>query len=323
MPSPDSPADAATLRAEPAVPPDPVTREEIETLRLLLARAAAGEYQVLQAGDPVAGTRLGGDRSAVAREAGLLDALAGIMRVNSGRPVLRIARERANHGLRPSGDPLWTSREVLAPDDELPFLRRTPTGRPLLASTHLPWLGEHALRPDGARAGLLARVANPIACEVGPHTTPDELVRLCRVLDPDRTPGRLTLVSRMGVNRAASELPRLVAAVRRAGHPSAWLCDPMGGNTFTALSGHRSQLVSMVIEEVVAFQRAVVEAGGVAAGLRLPTTPDSVTECAWGFGDADRVAERATPPRDPRLNAQQAFTVVGAWGPPPRPGVGA
>ncbi|MEX0172622.1 3-deoxy-7-phosphoheptulonate synthase [Streptomyces sp. LMG1-1-1.1] len=300
------------------MPPDRVTREGTEVLRRLLASAAAGEYQVLQAGGPVEKTRIGDDPGAVARETGLLDALAGIMRVNGGGPVLRIGRERANRGPLPDGDRVWTSHEVLVPDDELPFLRRTPTGRPLLTSTHLPWLGAHALRPDGVRARLLARVANPIACEVGPDTTPDALVRLCRVLDPGRTPGRLTLVSRMGVSRVASELPRLVSAVRRAGHPSAWLCDPMGGNTFTALSGHRSQLVSMVIEEVVAFQRAVVEAGGVAAGLRLLTTPDPVTECAWGFGDVDRVAERATSPCDPRLNAQQAFTVVGAWGPPRR-----
>ncbi|MFE5981360.1 3-deoxy-7-phosphoheptulonate synthase [Streptomyces wedmorensis] len=316
MSSPDSPVDDATARAEPVGSPGPVTREETEVLRVLLARAAAGECQVLQAGDRVEGPRHAGDPAAVARETGLLDALAGIMRVNSGRPVVRIGREGANDGPRPAGEPMWTSRHVLSSDDDLPFLRGTPTGRILLTSAHLPWLGERALRLDGPHARMLARVANPLACEVGPDTAPDELVRLCRLLDPDRTPGRLTLVSRMGVSRVASELPRLVTAVRRAGHPSAWLCDPMGGNTFTARSGHRSSLVSMVIEEVVAFQRAVVEAGGVAAGLRLLTTPDSVTECAWGFVDVDRVAGRSASPGDPRLNAQQAFTVVGAWGPP-------
>jgi 3-deoxy-7-phosphoheptulonate synthase len=161
---------------------------------------------------------------------------------------------------------------------------------------------------------MLARTANPLACDVGPDTTPGDLLRLCAVLDPDREPGRLTLVSRMGASRVASELPRLVTAVREAGHPAAWLCDPMRGNTLIARSGHRTRLVPMLIEEVVAFQQAVAEAGGVAAGLRLETTPDPVTECAWGAGDVDRVAERYTSLCGPRLNPPPAFTGRGAGG---------
>ncbi|MEU6163133.1 3-deoxy-7-phosphoheptulonate synthase [Streptomyces tanashiensis] len=302
--------------ASPASPlrlPSPVTREETGELRRLLARAAAGEYQVIQAGGD--GTEA---PAAVARRTGLLDALARIMRANTGRPVVRIDGAAVPESReRPTGAAVWTSHEALVLDHEPPLLRDTPTARPLLASTHLPWLGEPAVRPDGPTARLLARIANPLACEVGPRTTATALLRLCRVLDPDREPGRLTLVSRMGVSHVGSALPRLVTAVRRAGYPAAWLCDPMGGNTFTARSGHRTQLVSMVIEEVVAFQRAVAEAGGVAAGLRLETTPDAVTECAWGFADVDRVTERAASPYGPRLNPAQAFTVAGAWGAPP------
>ncbi|WP_079102749.1 3-deoxy-7-phosphoheptulonate synthase [Streptomyces sp. TP-A0356] len=372
------PVRAAAVRAELTRLPGLVTWEETEALRLLLARAAAGEYQVIQAGDR-AEDPAECDPAAVAPKARLLDALAGIMEVNTGRPVVRIGslagqfalphdsptervegvelpvyrghlvnrpepdadarraraehmlgcrtaarratvflRERADGRGRPSGAPVWTSHEALVLDYELPFLRRTPTGRTLLTSTHLPWLGERTRRPDGAHARTLALTANPLACEVGPGTAPGELLRLCSVLDPGREPGRLTLVSRMGAARVASELPRLVTAVREAGYPAAWLCDPMGGNTLTARSGHRTRLVSVLIEEVVAFQRVVAEADGVAAGLRLETTPDSVTECAWGVVDVDRVAERYTSLCGPRLNPQQAFTVTGAWGSPRR-----
>ncbi|WP_242625794.1 3-deoxy-7-phosphoheptulonate synthase [Streptomyces sp. BK022] len=286
--------------------PGVVTREEAEALRRLLARAASGEYQVIQAGD-------GGacHPAALTPRLRLLDALAGIIGTNTGRPVVRIGTLAG----RPSGVPVWTSREALAPDHERPFLRRTPAGRTLLTSTHLPCLGTRTgSRPDGALVSMLADAVNPLACEVGPGTSPGGLLRLCDALDPGREPGRLTLVSRMGASRVAAELPPLVTAVREAGHPAAWMCDPMGGNTITARAGHRTRLVPMLIEEVVAFGQAVAEAGGVAAGLRLETTPDSVTECAWGALGVDRAAGRSVSPCGPRLNPQQAFAVAGAWG---------
>ncbi|MEW2119640.1 3-deoxy-7-phosphoheptulonate synthase [Streptomyces sp. NPDC005474] len=56
--------------------------------------------------------------------------------------------------------------------------------------------------------------------------------------------------------------------------------------------------------------------GGVAAGLRLETTPDPVTECAWSAAGMAGVAEHYTSMCDPRLNPQQASTVAGAWGAP-------
>ncbi|MFG3125140.1 3-deoxy-7-phosphoheptulonate synthase [Streptomyces sp. NPDC048201] len=302
-------AHAALPGARPPAPvsgrPGVVTWEEAETLRRLLARAASGEYQVIQAGD-------GGacHPAALTPRLRLLDALAGIIGTNTGRPVVRIGSLAG----RPDGVPVWTSRAALALDHELPFLRRTPTGRTLLTSTHLPCLDARTSRPDGALVRMLADAVNPLACEVGPGTAPGGLLRLCDVLDPGREPGRLTLVSRMGASPVASELPPLVTAVRKAGHPAAWLCDPMGGNTITTRAGHRTRLVPMLIEEVVAFGQAVAEAGGVAAGLRLETTPDSVTECAWGALDVDRAAGPSVSPCGPRLNPQQAFTVAGAWG---------
>jgi hypothetical protein len=55
----------------------------------------------------------------------------------------------------------------------------------------------------------------------------DELVALCERLDPFRTPGRLTLIARMGTDAVPERLPPLVAAVRAEGHPVVWLTDPM------------------------------------------------------------------------------------------------
>jgi 3-deoxy-7-phosphoheptulonate synthase len=71
--------------------------------------------------------------------------------------------------------------------------------------------------------------------------------------------------------------------------------------------------VHTVIEEIVAFQQAVADAGGIAAGLHLETTPDDVTECTWNEARSADVGRRYTTLCDPRLNPQQAFAVAGAW----------
>ncbi|REF00820.1 3-deoxy-7-phosphoheptulonate synthase [Thermomonospora umbrina] len=214
------------------------------------------------------------------------------------------------HGLE---RPVWTSHEALLLDYERPLLRRDDEGRPFLGSTHWPWIGKRTSQADGAHAALLAEVLNPVACKVGPDTTPAALLALCERLDPGREPGRLTLISRMGADLVADRLPPLVRAVRDAGHPVCWICDPMHGNTVVAPGGRKTRIVGTLRREVVLFRRAVEAAGGVAAGLHLETTPDEVTECATDPSDLARVGDGYTSLCDPRLNPQQALSVVAAW----------
>jgi 3-deoxy-7-phosphoheptulonate synthase len=224
-------------------------------------------------------------------------------------------------GPRPAGGAeavVWTSHEALLLDYELPLLRRTEDGALLLASTHFPWIGERTRGLDGAHVALLAEVVNPVACKVGPGMTPDELVALCERLDPLRQPGRLTLIARTGADRAAAVLPRLVAAVRAEGHPAIWLTDPMHGNTVTGPDGRKRRHTDTIRREIEAFQTTVREAGGVAGGLHLETTPDDVLECLPGDPSTATGAPARGPYTslcDPRLNPAQALAVVAAWRP--------
>ncbi|MFM9609852.1 phospho-2-dehydro-3-deoxyheptonate aldolase [Streptomyces sp. V2] len=208
--------------------------------------------------------------------------------------------------------PVWTSHEALLLDYEIPMLRRDREGRLLLASTHMPWIGERTRQVDGAHVALLAEVVNPVACKVGPKMTVPELLALCEKLDPEREPGRLTLIARMGAGTVADVLPALVAAVRSAGHPVSWLSDPMHGNTVTTPDGVKTRHTETVEREITAFQEAVRSAGGVAGGLHLETTPDDVVECVANSGCS---TGRYTSHCDPRLNPGQAVAVASAWHP--------
>ncbi|GGQ43741.1 3-deoxy-7-phosphoheptulonate synthase [Couchioplanes azureus] len=214
----------------------------------------------------------------------------------------------------PAGAPVWTSHEALVLDYELPLLRRGPRGL-LLTSTHWPWIGDRTRQPDGAHVQLLARIQNPVACKVGPTTTPAELIRLCGVLDPARSPGRLTLISRMGAERVAEWLPPLMAAVRDAGHPVVWLCDPMHGNTRRGPLGRKTRLLTSVVREVELFQEVAGAEQAVAGGLHLEATPENVGECVADESHLDDLLDplRYTTLCDPRLNIGQAVAVVSAW----------
>ncbi|WEH39150.1 3-deoxy-7-phosphoheptulonate synthase [Streptomyces sp. NBC_01218] len=214
---------------------------------------------------------------------------------------------------RPDAERVWTSHEALLLDYEVPMLRSAGPDELLLASAHLPWIGERTRHPDGAHVKMLASVVNPVACKVGSGTTAEDVLALAGRLDPDRQPGRLILVARMGNGFVASRLPPLVEAVRAAGHPVIWICDPMHGNTITSPDGHKTRLLDAMTAEVQDFNAAMAKVGGVNGGLHLETTPDDVTECAADSSELDSVGDRHTTFCDPRLNPGQAQRLVDAW----------
>ncbi|USX53527.1 3-deoxy-7-phosphoheptulonate synthase [Lentzea sp. HUAS12] len=208
---------------------------------------------------------------------------------------------------------VWTSHEALLLDYETPMVRRDELGQEFLGSTHWPWIGNRTRSPEGPHVALLARVSNPVACKVGPGTGEDELLDLCERLDPDRAPGRLTLIARMGAGAAAEQLARLVRAVRGAGHPVIWSIDPMHGNTVNTPGALKTRFLEDITSEVRRSVAAIRGAGGVAGGLHVETTPQQVTECVYDSGQLSLVGECYTTFCDPRLNPGQALLVVTEW----------
>lgn len=203
----------------------------------------------------------------------------------------------------------WASHEALLIDYEAPLVR-VRDGLRYLSSTHLPWLGYRTSRPDHAHVALLAGVVNPLAVKVGPGTTAEQAVRLCAVLDPERRPGRLTLIVRLGHARVRSLLPPVVEAVRAAGHPVVWLCDPLHGNTFSLGDGVKTRRLADAVAEARAFDDVLTGCGVRPGGLHLELAADDVTECVGGgTGEAD-LHRRYRSLCDPRLNPGQAMLLL-------------
>lgn len=205
---------------------------------------------------------------------------------------------------------LYTSHEALLLPYEQALIRYDESREAWFdTSAHMLWVGERTRQLDGAHVELLSGIDNPIGVKVGPSTTPDQLRALCERLDPERTAGRLALISRLGAGRADKVLAPLMRAVRNAGHTPVWACDPMHGNTFISKSGHKTRHLADIVTEIAEFFSVHKEEGTHPGGIHLELTGDDVTECLGGDLEEildDHLGTRYETACDPRLNAAQS-----------------
>ncbi len=207
----------------------------------------------------------------------------------------------------------YTSHEALLLPYEQALTRVDSTSGDYYAcSAHFLWVGERTRQLDGAHVEFLRGVKNPVGLKVGPTMEPEELVRLIDALNPNDEPGRLTLITRMGADKAARVLPPLLRAVARAGRRVLWVCDPMHGNTMNTAAKVKTRSFDAILSEVRQFFDAHAEEGTWAGGVHVEMTGRDVTECVGG---AHRLTEADLAGRyetfcDPRLNAEQSLELA-------------
>ena len=211
------------------------------------------------------------------------------------------------------GVDFYTSHEALILPYEQALTRRDSlTGDWYDCSAHMLWIGDRTHQLDGAHVEFLRGVANPLGLKVGPNLGVDELRSLVSALNPDNTPGRLTLISRMGHERVGELLAPLIEALRDEGANVLWTCDPMHGNTFTTQGGQKTRHFDDILSETSQFFGLHEALGTWPGGLHVELTGDNVTECLGGgsrFGESDLTSNYTTI-CDPRLNATQSLDMA-------------
>jgi len=212
-----------------------------------------------------------------------------------------------------TGVDLYSSHEALLLDYELPLTRiDSRTRLPYDVSGHMVWIGERTRRLDGAHVEFASRVRNPVGVKLGPSTRPEDAVALAEKLDPEREPGRLTFITRMGAEAVRDVLPPIVEKVRAAGIEVAWVTDPMHGNTYATENGHKTRHLDQVVDEVRGFFEVHRTLGTVPGGIHVELTGDDVTECLGGgeeLLEAD-LFDRYETACDPRLNRSQSLELA-------------
>ncbi|MFL6122723.1 3-deoxy-7-phosphoheptulonate synthase [Actinophytocola sp.] len=145
----------AQVRDELAGLPALVTEHDVNALRAALAEVAAGNAQVLQAGDcaedPAECTP-----NHLARKTGLIDTLAGLMKTNTRKPVLRVGRIAGQYAKPRSATtetvnglelPVYRGHMVNAPEPE--HEARRPDPKRILLGYWAAREAMDALRPNG------------------------------------------------------------------------------------------------------------------------------------------------------------------------------
>ncbi|MFJ5840371.1 class II 3-deoxy-7-phosphoheptulonate synthase [Streptomyces shenzhenensis] len=238
----------------------------------------------------------------------------------AGRRYELLAEEidRALHFMGATGnDPhgldiaeFFVSHEGLLLDYEAALTRIDSfSGLPYATSGHLLWIGERTRDLDGAHVEYFSRINNPIAVKLGPRSTPDTALQLIDRLDPEREPGRLTFIVRMGANKVHEVLPPLVEKVTASGARVAWVCDPMHGNTVEAPSGHKTRRFDDVLDEIRGFFDVHHALGTHPGGFHVEFTGNDVTECTGGGHEVllEDLPSRYETVCDPRLNRSQSL----------------
>src|SRR4051812_27753851 len=111
----------------------------------------------------------------------------------------------------------YSSHEALILEYEHSLTRiDSRTNQPYDVSGHFVWIGERTRQLDGAHVELLRHIANPIGVKLGPTSTPDDAIALYERLNPDRIPGRVTFIPRMGAAKVRDLLGPLVEKVTAA-----------------------------------------------------------------------------------------------------------
>lgn len=68
-------------------------------------------------------------------------------------------------------------------------------------SGHFLWCGERTRQLDAAHIEFMRGIANPIGVKVSDKMDPSQLVSLIAALNPENTPGRLSVIVRMGASK--------------------------------------------------------------------------------------------------------------------------
>jgi 3-deoxy-7-phosphoheptulonate synthase len=207
----------------------------------------------------------------------------------------------------------FTSHEALLLLYEQAQTRRVPH-RPgwYNLSTHFPWVGMRTGQVDGAHVEYMRGIRNPVAVKIGPAMAPEALRDLLEALDPEREPGRVTLIHRFGAGAIGRFLPPLVEAVRATGRPVLWCCDPMHGNTRDTSGGLKTRRFDDILGELEQAFEIHAELGSYLGGVHFELTGEDVTECtggARGLAEEDLGRDYRSFV-DPRLNYEQSLELA-------------
>eukprot|EP00612_Vaucheria_litorea_P005534 CAMPEP_0171461870 /NCGR_PEP_ID=MMETSP0945-20130129/6138_1 /TAXON_ID=109269 /ORGANISM="Vaucheria litorea, Strain CCMP2940" /LENGTH=471 /DNA_ID=CAMNT_0011988289 /DNA_START=186 /DNA_END=1601 /DNA_ORIENTATION=+ len=180
-------------------------------------------------------------------------------------------------------------------------------------SSHMLWVGERTRQLDAAHLEFVRGIENPLGVKISDKCSPDDLLKLLDIINPENVPGRVTLITRMSAEKLRNHLPILIKAVQKEGRKVLWISDPVHGNTIKTESGYKTRPFDAIRAELRAFFDVHAEMGTHPGGMHIEMTGEDVTECIGGSVDSISEADlskRYNTYCDPRLNGMQSLELA-------------
>jgi 3-deoxy-7-phosphoheptulonate synthase len=206
-------------------------------------------------------------------------------------------------------DYVYTSHEALLLDYEECLTRvDSLTDENYATSGHFLWIGDRTRQLDGAHVAYCQTILNPIGLKIGPSMSVDDFVSLVEKLNPENVSNRLVLIFRLGAQNIEAMLPLFISVVKARKFNVIWMCDPMHGNTYTAIGGIKTRNTSVMLRETEFFINCLIKNDLIPGGIHLEATGGNVTECVDDTISFDETLEmNYQSVCDPRLNYVQTL----------------
>jgi 3-deoxy-7-phosphoheptulonate synthase len=204
---------------------------------------------------------------------------------------------------------LFTGHEALLLPYEEPLVRKDSITNDFYAcSAHFLWIGERTRQIDGPHVEFLRGVQNPIGLKISHEITPEELLNLTMILNPENEPGKLTVMTRMGWEKLESCLPGLIGILQKHDRHVVWVCDPMHANTKT-VGDKKTRYLADIWKEMQVFCDIHWLMNSTVGGIHLESTGQNVTEVLGGeLEPVEEISENDyMTAMDPRLNYIQTI----------------
>ena len=203
---------------------------------------------------------------------------------------------------------VYTSHESLVLDYELAF-HKYYNKKNYICSAHMLWVGDRTRFLDSAHIDFVSQIANPIGVKIGPSICIEDIIKLCKKINPKNEHGKISLIIRLGINYINDILPKLIKTISQNKINVLWLCDPMHGNTIKSESGLKTRNFDTIKQEIECFFNIHQQQGTIPGGVHFELTGDTVTECTGGIKNIqdDDLIEHYQTACDPRLNNEQSL----------------
>jgi len=178
--------------------------------------------------------------------------------------------------------------------------------------SHFLWIGDRTRDIKGAHIEYFRGISNPIGIKCGPTMTSEDLKELVQILNPNKEPGRLSIITRYGVKKVNELLPEHIKVVKALGIPVLWVCDPCHGNGIVTDNGYKTRNIADIMSEIDQTIKIHKKEGSILGGVHLELTGENVTECIGGSEElqSHHLSTKYETFCDPRLNYTQSLDVA-------------